>query len=123
MSQSRGKLSLYHLFNAEEIGVAKEPNLDRLVKVFLQISEGLVARWIQMPNGLLLLVMAPGDPASGAVYLYDRNRQEFSLVCFEGAEDTLTVQEFEDLVEEYSLVDCASNPSLLQGLFQQPAAA
>jgi len=123
MSESRGKLSLYHLFHAEEIGVAKEPNLDRLVKVFLQISEGVVARWIQMPNGLLLLVMAPGDPASGAVYLYDRTRQDFSLVCFEGADDTLTVRDFEELVEEYNLVDCASNPSLLRGMFQQPAIA
>jgi len=123
MLHSRGKMSLYRLFDAEEIGVSKEPNLDRLVKVFLQISEGIVARWVQMPNGLLLFVMAPDDPASGAVYLYDRTRQEFSLVCFEGADDTLTVAEFDDLVEEYSLIDCASHPSLFQSVIQRLAVA
>ena len=123
MSQSRGTMSLYPLFRADEIGVAKEPNLDRLVKVFLQISEGIASRWIQMPNGLLLFVMAPGNPASGAVYLYDRTSQEFLLVCFEGADDSLTVCEFDDLVDEYDLVDCASNPSMFHSLVQGIAAA
>jgi|SRR3954454_528552 hypothetical protein len=123
MSQSRGKMSLYCLFHAEEIGVSKEPNLDRLVKVFLQISEGIVVRWVQMPNGLLLLVMAPDDPASGAVYLYDRIKRTFSLVCFEGADDTLTVPEFDELLEEYSLIDCASNPSLCQPIVHPVAVA
>src|SRR6185437_16353282 len=94
-----------------EIGVAKEPNLDRLVQVFIHISEGTVSRWIQMPNGLLLFVMVPGDPASGAIYLYDRSGQSFSLVCFEDTDETLTVSEFDELVGEYNLVDCASNPS------------
>jgi hypothetical protein len=111
MSLSRGNISFYHLFRAEEIGVAKEPNLDRLVKIFIQISEGIVSRWIQMPNGLLLFVMVPDDPASGAIYLYDRSGQAFCLVCFEAADETLTVREFDELVGEYNLVDCASNPS------------
>ena len=123
MSQSRGKMSLYYLFHASEIGVAKEPNLDRLVKIFLQVSEGVVSRWIQMPNGLLLLVMAPDNPASGAVYLYDRTLQEFVMVGFEGADDTLTASEFDQLVDEYSLVDCASTPSLFRGIFQQAGRA
>ena len=86
MSRSRGNISIHNLFHAEEIGVSKEPNLDRLVKVFLQVSEVAAARWIQMPKGLLLLVMVPDNPASGAIYIYDRVEQQFSLVSFEGAE-------------------------------------
>lgn len=77
MSLSRGNMSIHCLFQAEEIGVSKEPNLDRLVKVFLQISEGIAAQWIQMPKGLLLLVMVPDNPASGAIYIYDRVGQQF----------------------------------------------
>jgi hypothetical protein len=104
-------MSIHHLFRAEEIGVSKEPNLDRLVKVFMQISEGIVARWIQMPKGMLLLVMVPDNPASGAIYMYDRVGQQFSLVSFEGADDTLTTQDY------------AADPALTRASIRQPAMA
>ena len=123
MSRSRGNMSIHHLFHAEEIGVSKEPNLDRLVKVFMQISEGIVARWIQMPKGMLLLVMVPDNPASGAIYIYDRVGQQFSLVSFEGADDTLTTQDFDGLLGEYSLLDYAVNPALIRASIRQPAMA
>lgn len=123
MSRSRGNMSIHHLFYAEEIGVSKEPNLDRLVKVFMQISEGVVARWIQMPKGMLLLVMVPDNPASGAIYIYDRVAQRFSLVSFEGADDTLTAQDFEGLLGEYNLLDYAANPVLIRASIRQPAMA
>jgi hypothetical protein len=123
MSRSRGNMSIHHLFGAEEIGVSKEPNLDRLVKVFMQISEGIVARWIQMPKGMLLLVMVPDNPASGAIYIYDRLQQQFSLVSFEGADDSLTTQDFDGLLAEYNLLDYAANPTLSRASIQQPAMA
>lgn len=123
MSQSRGNMSIHPLFNAEEIGVSKEPNLDRLVKIFMQISEGIVARWIQMPKGMVLLVMVSDNPASGAIYIYDRIEQQFSLVSFEGADDTLTTQEFDGLLGEYYLLDYAANPLLIRASIRQPAMA
>ena len=123
MLRSRGNISIHHLFHAEEIGVSKEPNLDRLVKVFLQVSEGTAARWIQMPKGMLLLVMVPDNPASGAIYIYDRVGQEFSLVSFEGADDTLTTQDFVGLLGEYNLLDYAANPALIRASIRQPAMA
>ena len=123
MLRSRGNISIHHLFHAEEIGVSKEPNLDRLVKVFLQVSEGTAARWIQMPKGMLLLVMVPDNPASGAIYIYDRVGQEFSLVSFEGADDTLTTQDFDGLLGEYNLLDYAANPALIRASIRQPAMA
>jgi len=123
VSLSRGNISIHRLFHAEEIGVSKEPNLDRLVNVFMQISEGIAMRWIQMPKGLLLLVMVPDNPASGAIYIYDRVQQYFSLFSFEGAEDTLTVQDFDSLLGEYNLLDYASNPSLIRASIRQPAMA
>ena len=123
MSRSRGNMSIHHLFNAAEIGVSKEPNLDRLVKVFMQISEGIVARWIQMPKGMLLLVMVPENPASGAIYIYDRVEQQFSLVSFEGADDTLTTQDFDGLLGEYNLLDYAANPTIIRASIRQPAMA
>jgi hypothetical protein len=123
VSLSRGNMSIHRLFHAEEIGVSREPNLDRLVKVFMQISEGIVARWIQMPKGMLMLVMVPDNPASGAIYIYDRVEQEFSLVSFEGADDTLTTQDFDGLLGEYNLLDYAANPPLIRASIQQSAMA
>jgi hypothetical protein len=117
-------MSIHHLFHAEEIGVSKEANLDRLIKVFVQISEGTATRWIQMPKGLLVLLMVPGNPASGAIYIYDRVVQQFYLVSFDqGSDDTLTIPEFEDLLAEYRLLDCVSNPSLFRVSVQEPARA
>jgi len=123
MSQSHGKMSIHYLFHAEEIGVSKEPNLDRLVKVLLQISEGIATRWIQMPRGMLLLVMVPDNPASGAIYIYDRVGQQFSLVSFDGADDTLTPEDFDSLLGEYDLLDYAANPALIRALIRQPVMA
>ncbi len=89
----------------------------------MQISEGIVARWIQMPKGMLLLVMVPDNPASGAIYIYDRVEQQFSLVSFEGADDTLTTQDFDGLLGEYNLLDYAANPALIRASIRQPAMA
>jgi hypothetical protein len=62
--------------------------------------------------------MAPENPASGAIYVYDRLRQEFYLLSFEGAEDDLTVDEFSQLLPEYNLLRYAEQPALLQVPFQ-----
>lgn len=124
MPRSRGNMSIHYLFHAEEIGVSKEGDLDRLVKVFVQMSEGTATRWIQMPKGILVLLMVPDNPASGAIYIYDRVGQEFYLVSFDrGSDDTLTVPEFEDLLSEYCLLDCLSNPSPFRARLQEPARA
>ena len=124
MLRSRGNMSIHPLFHAKEIGVSKEPNLDRLVKVFVQMSEGIATRWIQMPKGILVLLMVPDSPASGAIYIYDRVGQQFYLVSFDqGSDDTLTIPEFEDLLGEYRVLDCVSDPSLFRTSVQEPARA
>jgi hypothetical protein len=71
-----------------------------------------------MPNAILLLQMAPEDPASGAIYVYDRLHQEFYLLSFEGAEDNLTVDDFRQLMPEYDLLQYAEQPALLHVPFQ-----
>jgi hypothetical protein len=69
-----------------------------------------------MPKGVLLLQAVPNNPQSGAIYLYDRERQIFYFVVFEhGRDDSLTAEEFEQLVTEYDLLFWASNPDVLRG--------
>lgn len=115
MDRSRGSMTPHRLFSVRDLGLGSpEPHVDRVIKAFLGIGEAVAARWIQMPNAILLLQMAPENPASGAIYVYDRLRQDFYMLSFEGAEDTLTLEEFSQLFHEYELLRYAEQPGLLQ---------
>jgi hypothetical protein len=114
MQLSRGALSVEPLFTAEDIGLRKDASVEHAIKVFLCIGEAIASRWVQMPKGVLLLQAVPDDPASGAIYLYDRERQIFYFVSFDqGRDDSLSVQEFERLTAEYDLVGWTANAPLL----------
>jgi hypothetical protein len=114
MYASRGAVSFTSLFTTDDIGVRKDASIEQVIKVFLTVGEAMPARWIEMPRGILLLQTVPDEPASGAIYLYDRERQVFFFVDFaEGRDDTLTAEEFDQLVAEYDLVSWAANPTFL----------
>jgi hypothetical protein len=115
MTASRGKLHFHRLFDLRQLGLANsEPFVDRIIREFLKIGEAVAGRWIEMPHGILLLQMVPGSPSSGAIYLYDRKQQVFYMVGFDGPDDNLTVEEFEQLVSEYGLLRYAERPSLMR---------
>jgi hypothetical protein len=124
MEHSRGHLTPHRLFSVKDLGLGNpEPHVDRVIREFLTIGDAVAARWIQMPKAILLLQMAPENPASGAIYVYDRLRQEFYLLSFEGAEDNLTVDDFCHLLPEYDLLQYAEQPTLLHVPFQTTGAA
>lgn len=124
MLQSRGPVSFHPLFTTEDIGLRKTPSVEHAIKVFLYIGEAVASRWIEMPKGVLLLQTVPDNPKSGAIYLYDRERQIFFFLAFrDGRDDSLTVAEFEQLVTEYDLVSWAANPGLLTAAVTKPASA
>src|SRR5271155_207853 len=124
MSQSRGAVSFEPLFTAEDIGLRKEANVEHVMKVFITLGEGLASRWIEMPKGVLLLQTVPDNPASGAIYLYDRELQVFYFVVFdEGRDDSLTAAEFDELVTEYNLVSWTAHPALLRKAIGKPGMA
>lgn len=124
MERSRGNITTHHMWSVQDMGIGNpEPHVDRIIKVFLTIGEAVAARWIQMPKAILLLQMAPENPASGAIYVYDRLRQNFYMLSFEGADDNLTLEEFSQLLPEYNLLRYTEQPELLQGNLQRTAAA
>jgi hypothetical protein len=124
MEPSRGSITPHRLFSVKDLGLGNpEPHVDRVIREFLSIGDAVAARWIQMPKAILLLQMAPENPASGAIYVYDRLRQDFYLLSFEGAEDDLTVDEFSQLLPEYNLLRYAEQPALLQVPFQTAGTA
>jgi hypothetical protein len=114
MFQSRGAIRFEPLFTTADIGLRSDASVEHVVKAFLNVGEALASRWIEMPRGVLLLQSVPDEPASGAIYVYDRERHIFYFVSFlDGQDDALTVTEFDQLVVEYDLVSRAANPSLL----------
>lgn len=98
-------------------------HVDQAIGEFLQIGEAVAPRRIQMPKGVLFLQMNPDDPASGAIYVYDRRNQDFFLLEFEGSDDHLTANDFDRLIAEYNLLQYAERPELLQALYQTPGLA
>ena len=114
MSLSRGAIRFEPLFTTADIGLRQDASVEHVVKAFLNVGDALASRWIEMPRGILLLQTVPDEPASGAIYLYDRERHIFYFVSFlDGQDDTLSVTEFDQLLGEYDLVSRAANPSLL----------
>jgi hypothetical protein len=114
MHESRGAISFTPLFTTDDIGLRKDASVEHVVKAFLTVGEAMAARWIEMPRGILLLQAVPDQPASGAIYLYDRERHIFFFVDFvEGRDDTMTAAEFDQLVAEYDLVSWTANPAFL----------
>jgi hypothetical protein len=103
------------LFTTDDIGLSNNASVEHIIKVFLTTGEGVAARWVEMPKGILLLQTVPDQPASGAIYLYDRQRHVFFFVDFaSGRDDNLTGPEFDQLVTEYDLVSWAANPGFLR---------
>ncbi len=114
MSLSRGAIRFDPLFTTADIGLRQDASVEHVVKAFLNVGDALASRWIEMPRGILLLQSVPDEPASGAIYLYDRDRHIFYFVSFlDGQDDALTVTEFDQLVLEYDLVSRAANPAVL----------
>lgn len=117
MNHSRGAVSFTPLFTTADIGLRKDASVEHVIKVFLTVGEAMAARWIEMPRGILLLQTVPDEMASGAIYLYDRERHIFFFVDFvNGRNDALTAAEFDQLVGEYDLVSWTANPELLPAI-------
>ncbi|HTC92027.1 MAG TPA: hypothetical protein VK699_01080 [Terriglobales bacterium] len=117
-------MSAHLLFTLKDLRVAhSEPHVDRVIHEFLKIGEAVAGRWIQMPKGVLFLQKAPENPASGAIYIYDRQTQELYMLSFDGDDDHLTVEDFSELFTEYNLLRYAEQPGLLHSALQSAGSA
>ncbi len=124
MTGSRGTITACPMYSADDLKISNpEQCVHLVIKEFLKKGEGEARCCIQMPRGILLLQTVPGNPASGAIYMYDRINKSFYRVHFDGPDDDLTLLEFEQLMEEYQLLAYLENPSLLHTLVSGAAEA
>ncbi len=117
MQPSLGKMSAYKMFNWRDRAAS---SVEQTVAAFLEVGEAIATRWIQTAKGVLLLQMAPDDGASGAIYVLDRQREQWYMLSFEECEDQFTSEKFDRVFSEYDLFSVVEQPGLL--LSQLPAA-
>ena len=110
MPRSLGKMSAYKLFNWRD---RTTDTILETVQAFLELGEAVATRWIQTRKGVMLLQMVPGDNASGAIYVFDRLRDDWYMLSFEDCEDRFTSDLFDRVFSEYKLFSYIDQPGLL----------
>jgi hypothetical protein len=115
---SLGKMSAYKMFNWRDRAAS---SVEQTVASFLELGEAVATRWIETRKGVLLLQMVPDDAASGAIYVFDRLREQWFMLSFEGCEDQFTSEKFDRTFSEYDLFRLVEQPGLLLSELQ-PAA-
>jgi hypothetical protein len=119
-NRSLGKMSVSELFRS---GLPSPRTRRQVVASFLKAAEGVAHRWIDTRKGTLLLQMAPYQPASGEIYIYDRQRDMWYLLEFEVPLSGFNVELFEHVYREYKLLAYVEQPGLLQNLLDHRTAS
>jgi hypothetical protein len=110
MQPSLGKMSVYKMFDWRDRAAS---SVEQTVAAFLEIGEAVATRWIQTAKGVLLLQMVPENGASGAIYVFDRQHEQWFMLSFEECEDQFTSETFDLAFSEYDLFRLVEQPGLL----------
>jgi hypothetical protein len=91
-----------------------EPELNGAVTALVEMAETAeIVRWIEFPASVLLFLLVPGDPDSGAGYILDRKKGTWYAVDFEDDQfGGYSVSQLEQLLEECRFLDLAEQPGL-----------
>jgi len=89
-------------------------NLQTAIAVLTTVTENVeIVRWIELPASVLLFLLVPGDPESGAVYVLDRQNGTWYAVDFEDEQfGGYSVHQLEMLLKECNFLDLIERPGL-----------
>jgi len=91
-------------------GVDLQTAIAELIKVAENVE---IVRWIELPASVLLFLLVPGDPDSGAVYVLDRKKGTWYAVDFEDEQfGGYSASQLETLLKECNLLDLIERPGL-----------
>ena len=95
----------------EEVGGFVDGAVARLLDV---TEHPRIAKWVQFPKALFVFLVVPGDPESGAFYVYDRRSKVWFWVDFDDdAFGGYTITDFDRLVRDCQFLDIVERPHLL----------
>lgn len=106
-----GKLTVSKLLETP-----RDAPVDLSAATLLKITDGAeIARWVQFPGALLLFVVVPGDPESGAFYVLDRKSGAWYWVDFEDDKyGGYSEADFECLMQTCRFARLMEQPRLLE---------
>src|SRR5215831_9155009 len=89
-------------------------DLQTAVATLIKVAENVeIVRWIELPASVLLFLLVPGDPDSGAVYVLDRKKGTWYSVDFEDEEfGGYSVSQLEMLLKDCTFLDLIERPGL-----------
>jgi hypothetical protein len=89
-------------------------DLPGAVAALIKVAENVeIVRWIELPSSVLLFLLVPGDPDSGAVYVLDRKKGTWYAVDFEDEQfGGYNVTQLEMLLEDCKFLDLIERPAL-----------
>jgi hypothetical protein len=89
-------------------------DLQTAVSALTTVTENVeIVRWIELPASVLLFLLVPGDPDSGAVYVLDRNKGTWYAVDFEDEQfGGYSVGQLETLLKDCNFLDLIERPGL-----------
>jgi len=89
-------------------------DLQSAMAALVKLTETVeIVRWIELPASVLLFLLVPGDPDSGAVYVLDRKKGTWYIVDFEDEQfGGYSVSQLESLLKDCRFLDLIERPGL-----------
>ena len=89
-------------------------DLQSAMAALVKVTETVeIVRWIELPASVLLFLLVPGDPDSGAIYVLDRKKGTWYAVDFEDEEfGGYSVSQLESLLKDCKFLDLIERPGL-----------
>ena len=96
------------------VQVDPRAGLQTAIGRLIEVAENVeIVRWIELPASVLLFLLVPGDPGSGAVYVLDRKKGTWYAVDFEDEQfGGYSVDQLEMLLNECNFLDLIERPGL-----------
>ena len=89
-------------------------DLQTAVTALIKVAENVeIVRWIELPASVLLFLLVPGDPESGAFYVMDRKKGTWYALDFEDEQfGGYSVSQLEELLNDCKFLDLIERPGL-----------
>src|SRR5690348_10608730 len=96
------------------VEVCADADLQTAITALLQAAEQAeIVRWVEFPASVLLFLLVPGDPESGAAYVLDRKQGTWYAVDFDDEQfGGYSVSHLEQLLKECHFLDLVEHPGL-----------
>ena len=96
------------------IQIGPDTDLQTAVGALIKVAENVeIVRWIELPASVLVFLLVPGDPDSGAVYVLDRKNGTWYAVDFEDEQfGGYSLDQLEMLLKDCNFLDLIERPGL-----------